>query len=315
MLQLIRFGGNPIISPRPDKIWEAGGTFNPGAVSAGDAIHLLYRAVDTNRISRLGYAKMSSGTGLPFRSSTPVLEPSADWERFGCEDPRITHIDNIFYITYTAFSQRGPRLALASTKDFLHFSKYGLVGPDRDDKDFVIFPERINGKIAILHRLESKVQIAYFKDLGALTSSQGYWDDYLKHIDDYEVLRPEFQWEKFKVGVGPPPIKTDRGWLVIYHGIDVNQVYRAGAVLLDLHDPEKILSRSKEPILEPKTAFEKQGIVSNVVFPTGAVILEKELLVYYGGADRVCCIASAPIDKFLDELENEPQHHFKHLEH
>ena len=315
MLKLTRFKGNPIIAPRQGRGWEIGGTFNPGAVDAKGTIHLLYRAVGANRISRLGYAQTLNGKDISFRSSKPVLEPSADWEEFGCEDPRITHLDNLFYITYTAYSKRGPRLALASTKDFLHFSKYGLVGPDLDDKDFVIFPKRINGKIAILHRLESKVQVAYFKDLGALTHPQGYWDDYLKYIDDYEVLKPEFQWEKFKVGVGPPPIKTDRGWLVIYHGIDVNRVYRAGAVLLDLHDPEKILARSKEPILEPKTAFEKQGIVPNVVFPTGAVILEGELLVYYGGADRVCCIASAPIDKFLDELENEPQHHFKHLEH
>jgi len=304
MLQLTRFEGNPIIAPRPNKGWEAGGTFNPGAVSAGDAIHLLYRAVDANQLSRLGYAKTSNGTGLSFRSLTPVLEPSADWEEFGCEDPRITHIDDAFYITYTAFSRRGPRLALASTKDFLHFSKYGLVGPDLDDKDFVIFPERINGKIAILHRLESRVQVAYFNDLGALTHSQGYWGDYLEHVDDYEVLRPEFQWEKFKVGAGPPPIKTDRGWLVIYHGIDVDRVYRAGAVLLDLHDPKKTLARTKEPILEPKMAFESHGIVSNVVFPTGAVILQGELLIYYGGADRVCCVASAPIDQFLEELEN-----------
>ena len=303
MLALTRLSGNPIIVPRRNQKWEAGGTFNPGAINVGSTIHLLYRAVDGSKVSRLGYARTSNGAEISIRPSKPVLEPSANWEEFGCEDPRITSLEGTFYVTYTAFSKRGPRIALASTKDFLHFEKHGLVGPDRNDKDWVLFPERIGGRIAMLHRLQSKVQIAYFESVEELENSQKFWDEYVKHFRDFEVIGPKFTWEKLKVGVGPPPIKTERGWLVIYHGVSEERIYRAGAVLLDLDIPTKVVARTREPILEPEMKFEKRGVVSNVVFPDGAIIQDGKLFTYYGGADKVCCVASAPVDEFLDELE------------
>jgi predicted GH43/DUF377 family glycosyl hydrolase len=303
LLKLAKSERNPIVAPRPSYDWEVNGTFNPGAIADGGAIHLLYRAVDVNGISRFGYARTVNGTEITFRGSSPVLEPSADWEEFGCEDPRITTLDESFYITYTAYSWRGPRIALASTEDFVHFRKYGIVGPEYDDKDGVIFPERIDGKIALLHRLESKVQIAYFESLHSLSRSQEFWKNYMRYFNEYEVVRSRFPWEERKVGIGPPPIKTERGWLVIYHGVSIEHIYRAGAILLDLDKPTKIVARTSEPILEPEADFEKHGVVPNVVFPDGAVIRDRELLVYYGGADQVCCVASAPLDEFLDELE------------
>jgi predicted GH43/DUF377 family glycosyl hydrolase len=302
LLRLVKFERNPIIAPRPSCGWEVNGTFNPGAIVSGGVIHVLYRAVDQDMISRLGYARMVNGTEIDFRSSSPVLEPSADWEEFGCEDPRITALDGRFYVTYTAYSRRGPRIALASTEDFTHFQKHGLAGPDRDDKDCVLFPERINGKVAMLHRLESKVQVAYFDSIQSLSKSQEFWKRYLNGYSEYEVLRGRFPWEVRKVGIGSPPIRTERGWLVIYHGVSIERIYRAGAILLDIDKPTKILARTSEPILEPEAEFEKHGIVPNVVFPDGAVVRDKQLFVYYGGADRVCCVASVPIDKFLDEL-------------
>ena len=296
---------NPIITPRQGRNWEVDGTFNPGAVAAGRVIHLLYRAVDANRISRLGYARSLNGTDFAYRSENPVLEASAGWEEFGCEDPRLTLMDGRYYVTYTAFSRRGPRLALASTDDFLHFEKYGLVGPDRDDKDFVLFPERVNGKVVMLHRLDSKIQIAYFDNLDALVDSQEFWSEYVTHYDDFEIMRSKYPWEEWKVGVGPPPIKTDHGWLVIYHGVSVQRIYHVGAILLDLDDPTKILARTREPLLEPEREFEKHGVVPNVVFPAGSVIQGPDLLIYYGGADRVSCVAKTPIDDFLEKLEKE----------
>ena len=302
---LNRLSGNPIIVPRHGQRWEKGGTFNPGAIDVGGTVHLLYRAVDGDKVSRLGYARSSNAAEISFRSSEPVLEPSAGWEEFGCEDPRITSLDGTFYVTYTAFSKRGPRIALASTKDFSHFVKHGLVGPDRNDKDCVLFPERINGRVAMLHRLESKVQIAYFETVEELMNSQKFWTEYVKHFRDYEVIGPKFPWEKRKVGVGPPPIRTERGWLMIYHGVSAERIYRAGAVLLDLDDPTRVVARTRKPILEPEMEFEKRGVVPNVVFPDGAIILDGTLSTYYGGADKVCCVASAPIDEFLDELERE----------
>jgi len=302
LLKLERIEKNPIISPRPGFDWETDGTFNPAAVALGDSVHLLYRAVDSNRISRLGYARSSNGTDITFRSDNPVLEGFADWDEFGCEDPRLTKIDGSCLVTYTAFSRQGPRVALASTKDFTHFEKHGLVGPARDDKDCVLFPEKVKGKIAMLHRLDSKIQIAYFDNIDAIINSDKFWSEYVAHFDDFEIIRPKYAWEEWKVGVGPPPIKTDRGWLVIYHGVDTRRVYRVGAVLLDLDEPTKILARTKEPILEPEMEFEKRGIVPNVVFPEGAVLQDGELLIYYGAADRVSCLAKTSIDEFLDAL-------------
>jgi beta-1,2-mannobiose phosphorylase / 1,2-beta-oligomannan phosphorylase len=282
-----------------------GGTFNPAAVRIGNTTHLLYRAVDANKISSLGYAQINDGTELASRSSTPVLYPSTEVESFGCEDPRITFLEGCYYIAYTAFSRRGPRLALASTTDFTHFQKYGLIGPDRTDKDWTFFPERINGKIALLHRLQSSIQIAYFDTLDSLVNSQEYWDGYVKHFHDYELIAPKFPWEHRKVGVGAPPIKTDKGWLLIYHGVSLKKVYSVGALLLDMDDPMKIIARTSTPILEPEMDFEKQGIVSNVVFPDGAIINDGKLYVYYGGADNVCCLATTPIDGFIDQLMQE----------
>lgn len=307
MRKLIRCKGNPVITPDNGQGWEAGGTFNPAAVAADGVIHLLYRAVDSRGTSRLGYARSSDGSHIPnrSRSRSPALEPSASWEEFGCEDPRITHLNRRYYVTYTAFSHRGPRIALASTDDFSHFKKYGIVGPDVHDKDCVLFPELINGKIALLHRVEGKIQVAYFETLDALEHSREYWDDYLRKVRNFEVIRPRFYWEKRKVGAGPPPIKTPKGWLLIYHGVSGERVYRAGALLLDLDDAKKVIARTKEPILEPETEFEKLGVVPNVVFPNGAVVHQGELFVYYGGADRVCCVASVALDDFLDELEKE----------
>lgn len=302
LLKLERIEKNPIISPRPGLDWEADGTFNPAAVAVGNTVHLLYRAVDSNRISRLGYARSSNGTDLTYRPENPVFEGLSDWEEFGCEDPRLTQLDGSCLVTYTAFSRHGPRVALASTKNFTHFEKHGLVGPDKDDKDCVLFPEKVNGKIAMLHRLDSRIQIAYFDNFEAVINSNKFWRDYVTHFDDFEILRPKYAWEEWKIGVGPPPIKTDRGWLVIYHGVDTRRVYRVGAVLLDLDEPTKILARTREAILQPEMEFEKRGIVPNVVFPEGAVLRDGDLLVYYGAADRVSCLAKTPIDEFLDVL-------------
>ena len=281
------------------------GTFNPAAVTAGNTTHLLYRAVDQSKVSRLGYAESNNGGKISFRSSTPVLQGSFGWEEFGCEDPRVTLIDGVYYVTYTAFSRRGPRIALASTQDFSHFKKHGLVGPDLDDKDGALFPGSVNGKVVMLHRLDSKIQMAHFDNLESLSNSQEFWTQYVTHYDDFELIRPKYPWEELKVGVGPPPLRTDRGWLVIYHGVSAQRIYRAGAILLDLDEPSKILARTKNPILEPEREFEKRGLVSNVVFPEGAVIQNGDLLVYYGGADRVACMAKAPLDDFLDDLEKD----------
>lgn len=301
--ELIRSPSNPIIVPK--QTWESLGTFNPGVVESDGAIHILYRAADADKRSRLGYARTSNGTKILERVTKPVLEPNSEWEEFGCEDPRITRIDKTFYIAYAAYSSHGTRLALASTKDFLKFKRHGVIGPDHNDKDWAIFPERIDGQIAILHRIGSGIQMAYFETFEAMKDSQDYWSNYMEHLKEYEIMKPKSLWERLKIGAGPPPIKTKEGWLLIYHGVSVSRVYSAGAALLDLEEPTKVIARTKNPILEPELKFEKEGTVPNVIFPEGAVLHGKDLLVYYGAADKACCLASAPLDQFLEELKKE----------
>jgi predicted GH43/DUF377 family glycosyl hydrolase len=135
-------------------------------------------------------------------------------------------------------------------------------------------------------------------------SQNPYSKNYLKRIEANTIMKPKWKWEEKKVGIGPPPIRTDAGWIIIYHGVDSNTVYRVGAALLDLENPCRVIARTPEPILEPEEKFERVGVVPNVVFPEGAVVIKDELKVIYGGADRVCCVASVPMRLLIESLEH-----------
>jgi predicted GH43/DUF377 family glycosyl hydrolase len=304
-IKLVRSPNNPIIKPRPEMAWERKATFNPGAVKSGEITHILYRAVNEHDVSSLGYAAMTDGETILNRSAEPALAPGDPWEELGCEDPRITAFDGTFYVFYTAYSRRGPRVALASTTDFRNYERYGVVGPDYDDKDAALFPELIGGKFAVVHRIEPNIEVAFFDSIKQMerVSQNPYSKNYLKRIKANTIIRPLNKWEEQKVGIGPPPIRTDAGWIVIYHGVDSNTVYRAGAALLDLENPCRVIARTPEPILEPEEEFERVGVVPNVVFPEGAVLIKNELRVFYGGADRVCCVASIPMKLLIETLE------------
>jgi predicted GH43/DUF377 family glycosyl hydrolase len=304
-VKLVRTPKNPIIEPKPERAWESMGTFNPGAVKSGEITHILYRAVNERSISSLGHATMTDGETILDRSLEPVLTPSDPCEELGCEDPRITAIDGIFYVFYTAYSRRGPRIAAASTTDFRSYTRYGVVGPDYDDKDCALFPERIEGKLAALHRIAPNIEIAFFESIQKIdrVSQDRHSKNYLNRIQANVIMKPERKWEEQKVGIGPPPIRTDAGWLIIYHGVDSNTVYRAGAALLDTENPRRLIARTPDPILEPEKNYERIGVVPNVVFPEGAVVIKDELRVFYGGADKVCCVASIPIKLLTESLE------------
>jgi predicted GH43/DUF377 family glycosyl hydrolase len=156
-------------------------------------------------------------------------------------------------------------------------------------------------KYFFLHRPSSWIGSRYGVDKPSIWLGEG---NALTNFEKHTLLvKPEEDWEELKVGAGPPPIKTRTGWLVIYHGVSREKVYRAGAALLDLHDPSKIIGRTKTPILEPKEPYEKFGDVNNVVFPTGACVVDNDkLFVYYGGADKVCCLATADLNDLLDYI-------------
>jgi predicted GH43/DUF377 family glycosyl hydrolase len=269
--------------------------------------HLFYRAVNANGISSIGYAAISSDMKTAERPDQPILAPSEPWEELGCEDARITCVRDTYYALYTAYSRRGPRIALASGSDLNRFTKIGVIGPDLCDKDAALFPETIRGKLAMIHRIEPSIQIAYFDNpqfekLSDPTLRSQYWTEYLRDLDAHTTMKPREWWENRKIGIGPPPIRTPEGWLMIYHGIDDNYVYRAGAALADLDEPQRIIARSRTPILEPREPYEKSGFVPDVVFPQAAVVLDGNLYVFYGAADTVSCVATACLDELLGWL-------------
>jgi len=323
-VKLTRYAHNPILETNPERAWEAGAVFNCGATIGVDGlIYLLYRAIPqgyTRKPNGAGYDNYVSSIGCAIsedghhfiRFPHPVLGPQEEYERFGCEDPRVTCLriggEVLYLITYTAlsapaFSGVGNRVALALTEDLRTFRKHGVVIPDMEDKDTAIFPELVGGRIAMLHRVAPDIQIVYFEGLEQLLNpGEDFWSTHRASLEKFTVMRPKYEWEAEKIGAGPPPIRTEAGWLLIYHGVDANYVYRAGAALLDLDAPGRVIARSLHPILEPKEEYERVGDVPNVVFPEGAVVQDGTLYVYYGGADKCCCLATAALDDLLGYL-------------
>ncbi len=321
----------PLLSPREDVEWASGAVFNPGAYYDGELVHLLFRAIpkgyeriklknvspgepdtgfDEKYISYIGYASSKDGINFEWREE-PFIGTEHWFNKFGSEDPRISRLDGQYLITYTALQRHafdevnGVRIGLAITNDFKTIEKNGIAGPtDLRDKDAVIFPKRINGKIAMLHRVVPNIQIIYFDSIDEFHNPlEGVWEDHLANLEEHTVMRPEFEWENLKIGAGPTPIETHEGWLLIYHGVDTNHVYRMGMALLDLEDPSKVIAKSPIPLLEPELDFELFGDVANVVFPEGAVIIDDTLHVYYGAADSVIGHAQAPLAEVLDWMK------------
>lgn len=293
-----------ILAPIAEHSWESRAVLNPGTIRDGDVIHMLYRAVEGENFSTLGYAKLDRNGKVLERRPEPVIQRELDQEKQGCEDARIVKFDDTYYIFYTAYNGSTVRVAVASTTDFLTFNRHGVIIPDINNKDAMMFPEPIQGKVVLIHRVEPNIQFAYFDSIEQLLSGdKTYWVNYLKRIDEFTVMRPQFDWEHSKIGAGAPPIKTEHGWLLIYHGVDKNLVYRAGAALLDLENPMKVIGRLPYPILEPERKYELAGDVPNVIFPEGTALFDDELLVFYGGADKVIAMARVNMSKLLEAFQ------------
>ena len=328
-MRLFKKNPEPLLAPLPDVPWASGAVFNPGAWFDGERVHLLFRAVPAgyqrvrlayaeagesafgfdNYVSYIGYAVSRDGVNFDVRPE-PLIAPDTDADRFGAEDPRITFLEGRYWITYSALQspafdpEARVRIGLASTTDFIQIEKHGVIGPDQRDKDAVLFPERVGGRVALLHRIVPDVQLAYFESVADLQRPPAtMWSAHMASLDQHVVLRPQEAWEMRKVGAGPPPILTDEGWLLIYHGVDESHVYRAGLALLDHDDPSRVIARTRRPVLAPEHAFELHGDVDNVVFPEGAFVRDGILHIYYGAADRVIGHASAPLVDVLDALK------------
>ncbi|MHC4395273.1 MAG: glycoside hydrolase family 130 protein [Planctomycetota bacterium] len=245
-------------------------------------------------ISHLRLARSKDRTDFKI-DDTPTFAPANDVESFGIEDPRITLIDGKYYINYVAVSPFGVTTCLASTKDFKSFQRHGVIFCP-DNKDVVIFPERIGGQYYALHRPASAL---FRKNEIWITQS-----DDLKHWGNHRCLMGPAPglWDGVKIGASAVPFKIEAGWLEIYHGVDKNNRYCLGAVLLDSQKPSSIIARSKEPIFAPETDYECEGFFGNVVFSCGLLYEAGKLRIYYGAADTTVCYAEMPVEDVLENL-------------
>lgn len=302
---------NPIITPVAERAWEKKLTFNPAAIYLDGKVHIVYRAMSDDNTSVFGYATSRDGIHIDYREANPIYAPRMDFEKklvpagnSGCEDPRLTLINKNIYMCYTAFNGvNPPRIALTSISvdDFLarkwNWMPPVLISPPEwDNKDAAIFPEKVKGKYLIFHRIGHDIDIDLVPSLNF---------DGKTWLEEYRWLkRREWSWDSLKVGIAAPPVKTKNGWILLYHGVSAeDHFYRVGAVLLDLKDPTRIIGRTSRPIFEPETDYEKIGEVQNVVFPCGAVVIDKKLFIYYGGADKVIGVATIEINELLRAFE------------
>ncbi len=244
---------------------------------------------------------MRSKDGRSIDSESGSFVPEGEYEAFGVEDPRITCISNVFYITYVAVSRHGAATALASTKDFCEFERHGIIFYP-ENKDVVLFPDKINGEYVALHRPNTATPFTMPEMWLARSPDLIHWGRQ-EHFHGGAST-----WEAGRIGAGTPPVRTPEGWLEIYHGNSKAHgqpgvgAYSAGALLLDLDDPQRVIARSSEPILVPETDFERKGFMPNVVFPTGIVDRDETYLVYYGAADAATAVVEFSRSELLGSL-------------
>jgi predicted GH43/DUF377 family glycosyl hydrolase len=243
---------------------------------------------------------LASEDGIHFRETTvePWLHGGGPFETFGIEDCRVSRLDGVYYLTYTAVSPNGVAVGMRSTSDWKTFRSHGLIFPPHN-KDCALFEERVNGLYFALHRPSSP-------EIGGNYIWLAKSRDVL-HWGEHSCLartRPGM-WDSTRVGAGAAPIRTEIGWLVIYHGADVQNRYCLGAMLLDLQNPARVLARSHDPIMEPNADYEKQGFFGNVVFTNGHTVDGDDLTIYYGASDTVVCGARFSIREILQTLETD----------
>ncbi|GIW63437.1 MAG: glycosidase [Patescibacteria group bacterium] len=319
---LDKFNQNPIIEPS-DNDWESWQTFNPGVVNINNKIHIIYRAVGSDGVSRLGYAVSNDGFTIQNRLSYPVFEhkdfsSSGSYINYslssgsslgGAEDPRPVYFkeDNRIYMTYTAL-YNGLRVGFTSiaVSDFLNqrwlwTKPIYLSPPNQVHKNWVLFPEKINGYYVFLTSITPEIVLHRRKTL--FFRKNEYISSYYDTTLGRSWLSPR-GWETRVRAVGPVPIKTKYGWLVFYHAMDNKDPdkYKVGAMLLDLNNPKNIIARSPVPVLEPDTLYELNGNKPGIVYASAAVVFEGILIIYYGASDNYIAIAFANLESFLQDL-------------
>ncbi len=325
---LRRVENNPIVSPRGQS-WESEGTFNPGVVSHGGNVHILYRAVGNDGVSSIGYAESEDGIHITHRLKKPVYTPqmpsesiddkkirirdtgfssgggSGEWG--GCEDPKLTRIGDRIYMTYVAHLGYWPmRTALTSisVEDF-EKKKWNweppmyMSAPNIASKSVVILPEKFEGNYVIFHRVWPSIVIDTVPELA--------FGEGTRWLENKKYIHPRRSyWDSQKLSMGAAPIKTEEGWLAVYSAVDRRDPskYKLGAMLLSLDDPSRVLARSRQPIISPREWYENDG-KPGIIYPGGVVEREGILHVYYGGGDKVTCVATVPTEELVDGLLKE----------
>jgi len=321
-MHLTRHPENPILEKNPQVSWEAGSVFNPSVLYDNGIFRMVYRATNDTKtyerggyMSSIGYAESTDGIHFT-RFPEPIIKPDRDYEDIlGCEDPRLTKIDDEYFLYYTAvggeWGKWEVRIALATSTDFKHWKKHGVVGPRHTkSKAATLFPEKIHGHYHMLYTWMadsplSSIMHAKFDSLTEVKKPSSVF--MAQNIDQYEenvvISPPERVFRGAEVGA--VPIKTDLGWVLIYCAANTSHKpeWSITAALLDLHNPKKVIAHCDGPILHPETESELSGVVNNVTFPEGAVVVGDELYVYYGSGDQGCCLATCNFNDLLRELE------------
>jgi len=304
-----RYVGNPILTAA-DIPYRANTVFNAAAAAIDGESILLMRVKDLRGISHLTVARSDDGRTGWRVDPEPTVMPDPDHhpeEVWGIEDPRITWLPEReeWAVAYTAYSRRGPLVSLATTHDFRHFHRLGPAMPP-EDKDAALFPRRIDGRWALIHRPTplagpAHIWLAFSPDL--------------RHWGDHTLLLPAREgawWDAGKIGLGPPPLETPEGWLMLYHGVRSTasgSLYRAGLALLDLEDPRRVLHRTDEWVFGPSEPYEQTGDVGGVVFPCGWIHdpVTDELRIYYGAADSAIALATATLSDLVAYVRSCPR--------
>lgn len=304
-MKLERYIHNPILLPDPTSDWETYNVFNPAVIYDNGLFHMWYRAQGLDWVSRIGYACSEDGVHWN-RLRQPVMSPQDGSDSRGLEDPRVLKIDDVFYMTYTAYGREysaaqpthaggGILPMVARSTNGIVWERLGPIVRGEDNKDHVLFPRKIAGRYVAFHRRWPRIWLAYSDDL--LT-----WRE-----EDMQPVfgpRPDNDWDYKSVGGNGVPIETSEGWLSFYHGYNQDHVYHFGVCLLDLDDPSKVLRRPSSAVFWPTELWELRGDVPNVVFSCANPLVGEQVYVYYAGGDHVIGLATCQLADLLDFVLN-----------
>ncbi|UCC98935.1 MAG: hypothetical protein JSW66_03425 [Phycisphaerales bacterium] len=333
-MKLKRYKGNPVLRPNPANKWENLAVFNPAAWYDQEKkqVLLLYRAAEAHAEYKCCFGLAVSSDGYHFErvSGQPAFSPSVDgFDASTVQDPRMVKMGEDYYITYACrvfpFGQfwmpddqryrapvcppHFPRVirtnatstGLLLTRDFKTYIRAGrLTDPTLDDRDVILFPEKINGRYVMMHRPLEWVGEKYGTEFPAIWISMA--DDLLGFKQSTLLATAKYDWECGKIGINTPPVKTRHGWLTIYHAVGSDKYYRLGALLLELEDPTRVLHRTPDWIMQPEEDYEIDGYYKGCIFPCGKVLIDGTLFVYYGAADKYIGVATCSLDELLDYL-------------